>query len=81
MSVMINIQVMMRAFTGRNISSFIGINRVFGKEPDIGFEQNHHLWRQQKYCMIIDFLMHIKTPAVGSVGNGYECDDAAKLSH
>ena len=31
--------------------------------------------------MVIDFLMHVKPPAVGSMGNEYQCDDAAILFH
>jgi len=31
--------------------------------------------------MVIDFLMHIKTPAIGSVVKEYQCNQAAKLFH
>jgi hypothetical protein len=31
--------------------------------------------------MVVDFLMHIKTPAKGLVGKEYQCNDAAILFH
>ena len=63
---MINIQIMMRSLAGRYISPFVRIDGVLSQKPDIGFEQYHHLGAE-KHRMVVDLLMHKKTPAVGSM--------------
>jgi hypothetical protein len=63
----VNIYKMPGAFLRHGISALVRIYCMLRYKIDIRLIQQHHLRGQQKYRIVIYFLMSVKAPAIGGV--------------
>jgi hypothetical protein len=80
-TVMVYIHEMPGSFRGHHISSFIRIYGMFREVAYIPLIEEHHLRRQQKNGVVIDLLMHVKTPAEHTAADQQAANAQHSLLH
>jgi hypothetical protein len=62
-AVMININKVTRSLCSKDISSFVGIDGMFGKERNIRLVKPDHFGREQKDRVVVDLFVGKEAPA------------------